>query len=183
MQENFVYKNAVWNAGGYFYGSTEWQESEDDYYIDVVFPLAKEDTERSFSITWEEGYTETFALADLVLEEDLRKAVAPKSIAFNGVAGKMAVGETQQLDLKITKAQLGDVINIRYRLKGGETKNEFISIDPETGIVTALKAGKTANVVEAYPVYKGCEKETLCPYWIRRAKRQKLPRRKLPSQK
>ena len=103
------------------------------------------------------GYTETFALADLVLEEDLRKAVAPKSIAFNGVAGKMAVGETQQLDLKITKAQLGDVINIRYRLKGGETKNEFISIDPETGIVTALKAGKTANVVEAYPVYKGCE--------------------------
>ena len=154
LQENFVYKNAVWNAGGYFYGSTEWQESEDDYYIDVVFPLAKEDTERSFSITWEEGYTETFALADLVLEEDLRKAVAPKSIAFNGVAGKMAVGETQQLDLKITKAQLGDVINIRYRLKGGETKNEFISIDPETGIVTALKAGKTANVVEAYPVYK-----------------------------
>jgi len=154
LDENFVYKNAVWNAGGYFYRSTTWQNSANGYYIDVVFPLAKEDTERSFSITWEEGYTETFALADLVLEEDLRKAVAPKSIAFNGVAGKMAVGETQQLDLKITKAQLGDVINIRYRLKGGETKNEFISIDPETGIVTALKAGKTANVVEAYPVYK-----------------------------
>lgn len=154
LDKNFVYKNAVWNAGGYFYRSTAWRNSADGYYIDVVFPLAKDDTERSFSITWEDGYTETFALADLVLEEDLRKAVAPKSIAFNGVAGKMAVGETQQLDLKITKAQLGDVINIRYRLKGGETKNEFISIDAETGIVTALKAGKTANVVEAYPVYK-----------------------------
>lgn len=156
LQQNFIYKNAVWNAGGYFYNSADWQESENenDIYIDVVFPLTKEDMERSFNITWEEGYTESFTLSGLALEEDLRKAVAPKSIKFNGVAGKMAVGETQQLDVKITKAQLGDVINIRYRIKGGETKNEYISIDPETGIVTALKAGKTATAVEAYPVYK-----------------------------
>ena len=156
LQQNFIYKNAVWNAGGYFYNSADWQESENenDIYIDVVFPLTKEDMERSFNITWEEGYTESFTLSGLALEEDLRKAVAPKSIKFNGVAGKMAVGETQQLDVKITKTQLGDVINIRYHIKGGETKNEYISIDPETGIVTALKAGKTATAVEAYPVYK-----------------------------
>lgn len=160
-KKNFVYKNAVWNAGGYFLGDTDWQagafEGEQRRYIDVVFPLTKEDMERSFQITWEDGYTETFTLADVVLEEDLTKAVAPKSIAFNGVAGKMAVGEKQQLNLKLTKAQLGDVISIRYRIKGGGTKNEYISLDPETGVVTALKAGKTATAVEAYPVYQDAE--------------------------
>lgn len=160
-KENFVYQNAVWKAGGYFLGNIGWQagvfREEQRYYIDVVFPLTKEDKERSFIITWEDGYTETFTLADIVLEEDLTKAVAPKSMAFSGVAGKMAVGEKQQLDLKIKKAQLGDVISIRYRIKGGATKNEYISLDPEKGIVTALRAGKTATVVEAYPVYKNAK--------------------------
>lgn len=150
-KEKFVYQNAVWNAGGYFLNTSEWVNNG---YITVVFPLTKEDTEKSFNITWEDGYTETFTLADIVLEDDFTKAVAPKSLAFNGVSGKMAVGETQQLDLKITKAQLGDVINIRYRIKGGGTKNEYISLDPEKGVVTALMAGKAATVVEAYPVYK-----------------------------
>lgn len=157
-EKKFVYQNAVWNAGGYFLGNAGWQDGafagEQRRYIDVVFPLAKGDTERSFNITWEDGYTETFTLADIVLEEDLTRAVAPKSIAFNGTARKMAVGERQQLDLKITKAQLGDVIAVRYRIKGGETKNEYISLDPETGVVTALKAGRAATVVEAYPVYQ-----------------------------
>ncbi|HBN57400.1 MAG TPA: hypothetical protein DD414_11560 [Lachnospiraceae bacterium] len=152
-KEKFVYQNPVWKAGGYFYGSKEWEND----YIDVVFPLAKGDTGRSFNITWEDGYTDTFTLADIVLEEDLTKAVAPKSIAFNSVLKKMAVGEKQQLNLKITKAQLGDVIAVRYRIKGGETKNEYISVDPETGVVTALKAGKTATIVEAYPVYQDAE--------------------------
>lgn len=157
-KEKFVYRNAVWNAGGYFLGNDDWRgvvrEGEMLQYIDVVFPLTKENKDRSFNITWEDGYTETFTLADIVLEEDLTKAVAPKSIAFNGVSTKMAVGEKQQLNIKITKAQLGDVIAIRYRIKGGDTKNDFISLDPETGVVTALKAGKTATVVEAYPVYQ-----------------------------
>lgn len=157
-KEKFVYRNEIWNAGGYFLNDAGWQEGvyegELRQYIDVVFPLTKEDAERSFHITWEDGYTELFMLADIVPEEDLTKAVAPKSMAFNGVTGKMAVGEKQQLNLKITKAQLGDVIGIRYRIKGGGTKNEYISLDPEDGVVTALKAGKTATAVEAYAVYK-----------------------------
>lgn len=159
-KEKFIYQNAIWNAGGYFLDSKEWRynNERDNYYIDVIFPVTKEDAVRSFNITWEDNYTETFTLADMVLEDDLTKAVAPKSIAFNGVEGKMAVGETQQLDLKLTKAQLGDVISIRYRIKGGGTKNEFISLDSETGIVTALKAGKGAGaVIEAYPVYRDAD--------------------------
>lgn len=161
--EKIVYKNAIWNAGGYFYSNeeAEWRSaynSKDrawEYYIDVVFPLTKDNVDRSFNITWENDYTETFKLADVVLEEDLTRAVAPKSIKFNGVATKMAVGERQQLNLKITKAQLGDVIAVRYRIKGSEeTKNDYISLDPETGVVTGLMAGKVATQIEAYAVYK-----------------------------
>lgn len=153
-KEQFVYQNAVWNAGGFFRSSDTWNKNG---YIDIVFPLTAEDTAKSFCITWEDGYTETFTLADVVLADDFTKAVAPKSMAFHGVVSKMAVGERQQLNLKITKAQLGDVIRIRYRIKGGATKNEYISIDPETGAVTALKAGKEATVIEAYPVYKNAD--------------------------
>lgn len=173
-RKKFVYKNAVWNAGGYFiddpnradmwfplYKKNELGEAVlQYYYIDVVFPLSKTDKERTFEITWEDGYTETFTLdPSIVLEDDLTNAVAPKSIAFNGVNKKMAVGEKQQLDLKITKAQLGDVISIRYRIKGGGTKNDYISLDPETGEVTALKASGTATQIEAYPVCRDAKGE------------------------
>ncbi len=176
---NFIYQNAVWEAGGYFYNDKKVQGNKTNgYYIDVAFPLTKEDVtskdRKSFTIIWENGatveetYAEAFTLGDFVLEEDLTKAVAPKSIKFNGVQTKMAVGETQQLDLKITKAQLGDVIKIRYRLKEdvkkGEvldperdmpTCNEYVSVDPETGVVTALMTGKGASAtIEAYPVYE-----------------------------
>lgn len=181
-EEKFVYQNAVWNAGGYFLGNRNWRtgqfENEQRRYVDVVFPLTKEDAARSFNITWEDGYTETFTLADIVLEEDLTKAVAPKSIKFNGVSTKMAVGEKQQLDLKITKAQLGDVIAVRYRIKGGETKNDYISLDPETGVVTALKAGKTATTVEAYPVYQDA-KGNFVPVLDKRGKEAKAASTKI----
>lgn len=155
-KEHFVYQNAIWNAGGYFLSSDTWNQNR---YIKVVFPLTEEDTAKTFCITWEDGYTETFTLADVVLADDFTKAVAPKSMAFNGVVSKMAVGERQQLNLKITKAQMGDVIRIRYRIKGGATKNEYISLDPETGAVTALRAGKEATVIEAYPVYENADGE------------------------
>lgn len=42
------------------------------------------------------------------------EAVAPKALAFNGVVSKMAVGETQQLDVRVTKAQTGDTVLLGY---------------------------------------------------------------------
>lgn len=159
--KKIVYKTNIENAGGYLL--RDWDSSKS---IDVLFPVVKETDgtikETSFAITWEKDFTETFKLnipADR-LEADLKNAVEPKSLAFNGVTTKMAVGSEQALDVKITKAQLGDIIKINYRLADGTTKNDNISIDPETGVVTALATtdGKPVTVqIEAYPVHRGSD--------------------------
>lgn len=152
----FFFAEAVAKAGGYVLADWTPDQKNGGHYITVLFPVTEEDKVRSFNIIWEEGYTETFQFEGVELEADLTKAVAPKTIKFNGVQAKMAVGETQQLDVKITKRQLGDVIKLQYRIAGtaNETKNQFISVDPDTGIVTALHTEKKATTqIEAYPVY------------------------------
>ncbi len=152
----FFYAEAVAKAGGYVLADWTPDQKNGGHYITVLFPVTEEDKVRSFNIIWEEGYTETFQFEGVELQADLTKAVAPKTIKFNGVQSKMAVGETQQLDVKITKRQLGDVIKLQYRIAGtaNETKNQFISVDPDTGIVTALHTEKKATTqIEAYPVY------------------------------
>lgn len=165
-EKNFIYKNSIIAAGGY---SSNPERDDDNYYIKALFPVETEKDENGkdiikaidpFYITWEDGYTETFQidLTNAVLESNLKNAVAPKSLAFNSVQAKMAVGESQQLDLKITKANLGDVIKINYRAVGNDA--DAISIDPETGIVTALKADKKAVTIEAYPVRLGDDGKT-----------------------
>lgn len=175
-KNNIIFKNSIQAAGGYILNSwkqeavTEWVDDEDgdghekvvecNYFITVLFPVTKDSSGanvpvKPFNITWEDGYSETFQLEvkDAQLDANLKMAVAPKSLAFNGVQAKMAVGETQQLDVKITKAQLGDVIQINYRLAAGSPEG-IISLDPLTGHVTALQASKQAVTVEAYPVYR-----------------------------
>lgn len=165
-----IYKNGVKQAGGYVLN--DWRQVNDrngnfiGHAITVLFPVTVDESGnpvaiKPFAITWEgadgaAAYVERFVLdlTGAALEADLKKAVAPKSLAFNGVNAKMAVGETQQLDVKITKTQLGDIICLNYRLSGGGTQNGTISVDPETGVVTALQESKTAVEVEAYPVYK-----------------------------
>lgn len=175
----FTYKNSIKNADGYVlfdpeiftepFDSTNSQIQVKRYRIKALFPVVRdaetgkiEDPERSFSIAWEEGYTENFKLdlTNAVLESNLREAVAPKSLAFNGVQAKMAVGETQQLDVKITKAQLGDVVQINYRVVDGEG---IAAIDAETGRLTALATKDkkpTAVTVEAYPVCLSADGKT-----------------------
>jgi len=161
--KKIVYKTNIENAGGYLL--RDWDSSKS---IDVLFPVVKTTDGKiaDFAITWEKDFTETFTLnipADR-LEADLKNAVEPKSLSFNGVTTKMAVGSVQSLDVKITKAQLGDIIKINYRLAdgtpNGTTKNDNISIDPETGVVTALATtdGKPVTVqIEAYPVHRGSD--------------------------
>lgn len=172
----FTYKNSIKNAGGYILSeqtvpeySAELKKDIKRYLIKALFPVVRdeesgeiENPKRSFSIAWEEGYTDTFNLdlTNAVLESNLREAVAPKSLAFNGVQAKMAVGETQQLDVKITKVQLGDVVQINYRVVDGEG---IAVIDAETGRLTALatKDNKpTAVTVEAYPVRLSADGKT-----------------------
>lgn len=167
--KRFVFENSIKAANGYVLSNPDIGYDDDTAYgyIDVLFPVAlnsdnkagvpdsdgKVETEPQFTITWEEGYADTFKLnlENAKLESNLKNAVSPKSLAFNGVQTKMAVGEQQQLDVKIKKAQLGDIVRINYRL-ADEKDKDILHIDSETGRVTALKANKGAVTVEAYPV-------------------------------
>ena len=112
----------------------------------VILFNAAEGT-KTFRIRWEDDYVETYVLKfdEAVKLGNLEEAVAPKSLAFNAVEKKMAVGESQQLDVKITKAQMGDIIKLGYK-----SSDESVLKVNENGYVTALKEGK-ANI-EVFPV-------------------------------
>ena len=175
--KQFLYETSIKNAGGYVIGTRRFVEdlSDDDYWkgeyyryrITALFPVERDENgkavnPKSFAITWEKGYTETFTwdLETASLEANLKEAVAPKSIAFNAPAKKMAVGEEQQLDVKIKKMQLGDVIRVNYSITEG---TDYAYVDPETGRITALSKGpgKSASVtVKAYPVRLGEDGKT-----------------------
>jgi len=76
-------------------------------------------------------------------EAEEKETVAPKALAFNGVSSKMAVGETQQLDVRITKEQTNDTILLGY-----SSDNAAVEVS-ESGYVTACSKGN-ANI-EVYP--------------------------------
>lgn len=122
----------------------------------MAFPVTKEDqkTARTFTILWERlngvNYTEAYTvdMSGAPLEDDLRTAVAPKTLAFNGVKTKMAVGETQQLDVKMTKTLNSDVVFLNYEVAAGSEK--YASVTRETGVVTALSKGRAT--INVYPV-------------------------------
>lgn len=142
---NASYKNSIEGekAKGYVLS--------DNYgYIVAAFDASAKD-KKEFDIRWEEGYIEHYVVdfTGAVLMEDLRNAVEPKSIAFNAPDKKMVVGGTQQLDVKLTKKQQSDIIRLMYKTST-EAEKEYLNVNPNTGYVTALKAGK-ANVI-AYPV-------------------------------
>jgi hypothetical protein len=145
--DSFVYKNSIEAAGGFVYE----EDTAGRFY--VLFPV-KDKTDKSFDIIWENGYTETYTIhfVDAVLQDDLTKAVAPKSLSFNSVNTKMAVGDEQQLDVKIKKEQIGDVIHIDYKVTQGDDVISITADDAKktAGYATALKPGKA--VVSAFPV-------------------------------
>lgn len=144
MKNNAVYKNSIEKAGGYVL-------NEGDSYIKVAFDATAPETGdniRTFVIRWEDGYVESFTVdfTDAELESDLTAAVAPKTLAFNAVDSKMFVGECQQLDVKMTKHLVDDIICLNYEVVAGE---DVANVN-KSGYVTALKKG-TATIA-VYPV-------------------------------
>lgn len=150
--KNFVYQNSIESDEGKGYVI---RKAGTNGTIRVAFPVTEDDktAERTFTIVWEELdgeiYKETFKVdfSSAQLEDDLRSAVAPKSLAFNGVNTKMTVGETQQLDVKLTKVLNSDVVYLNYEVTSG---SDVISVTKEAGVVTALKKGSAT--VAVYPV-------------------------------
>lgn len=152
---DIVYENRIERAGGQVL-DTGWEEQEDSVlggvayrpYIIVAFDAAAKGT-AEFEIVWGSGYVEKFRvdMSGCILEADFRAAVAPKSIAFNGVSTKMAVGETQQPDVKLTKVQMRDTILLGY----SSSDESVLKVNEDTGFVTALSASKKAVTVEVFP--------------------------------
>ncbi|MCM1266876.1 MAG: hypothetical protein NC302_03150 [Bacteroidales bacterium] len=106
----------------------------------------------TFSIRWKADHVEKFTILFSKAEAlgDLRNAVAPKSLAFNGALTSMVVGQEQELDVKITKEQMSDVICLGYQVTaGGEGSGGVLHVN-ERGKVTALKEGKAT--VEVFPM-------------------------------
>lgn len=141
--ESPVFENSLKDAKGY-------RLSYNNGKIIVAFEVTEETKTKQepFQVRWEDGFVEEYTVdfTNAVLEADLRKAVAPKSIAFNNPAKKMVIGEKQQLDVKVTKKQLDDIICLRY-----ETDNEDVLSVSDSGAVVAIQAG-SANV-KAIPCY------------------------------
>ncbi len=156
--DRVIYQNSIENAGGYI-DYTDTYDNQKRIY--VIFDAAKvaEDGGKSFEITWEEGFTEQFRVEvpKNLLMQDLQRAVLPKSLAFNGAVAKMAVGEGQQLDLKITKAQMADIICVAY-----ESSDENVLTVSDSGYVTAVHTGKAT--VTAYAAYESGEDGTIQPF-------------------
>lgn len=137
------YVNQIKNVGGYVLDTDSY-----DGEIYVAFPAEKKNAE--FTIQWPgEGHTEKFIvdMSKAVLEANFRAAVAPKSLAFNAVNTKMAVGDVQALDVVMTKVQATDVVKLQYAVTEGK---DVLSVETLTGIATALKPGKAT--VSVFPV-------------------------------
>lgn len=138
VRNDASFENSITKAGGYVLAS-------DSYGVYVAFDAAAKDT-KSFEICWEPGYVEKFTLdfTNAVMMANMEEAVAPKSLALISPAKKMAVGEEQWLDVKITKKEMADVICLGYGVDDGTV----LCVD-ETGHITALKTGKAT--VTVYP--------------------------------
>ncbi len=142
--DNVVYENSIQDKG---YLLSVGVDRNRAVYT-VAFDASRKDRKR-FEIIWENGYKENFVVdfTNCILMDDLSRAVAPKQLAFNGAVSKMVVGESQQLDLKITKKQMSDVICILY-----ESSDESVLEVSERGCVTAVKKGQAT--ITAYPAYE-----------------------------
>jgi hypothetical protein len=140
---NMVYENSISEAGGYSRAN-----KDDSNAIDVEFK-AVQGASYTFTVNWDVDYAETFTvdLASCILEDDMTQAVAPKSLSFNGANSKMAVGESQWLDVKVSKNQIGDIILLGY-----SSDNEAVVKVSDKGYVTALSKG-TASIT-VYPCHK-----------------------------
>lgn len=132
-----LYWNEVEKAGG-----RVMAEHKDSFV--VLFDAAK--GAPTFTVRWEDKYTEDFTLnfTEENLLGNLEDAVAPKSLAFNDAPKKLALGSSQQLDVKITKAQMSDIISLGYK-----SSDDTVLHVNEYGWVTALKRGKADITV--YP--------------------------------
>lgn len=133
--ETALYENSIKNAGGYCV-----RRGNNIY---VIFE-AKAGEKPAFDIRWEDGYVEHFVFdfTEATLLPDLKEAVSPKSLSLISPVKKMAVGSTQQLDVKLAKVQQSDHIHLSYEVD----KTDVLCVT-DTGYITALSPGDATVTV------------------------------------
>ncbi|MDE7186797.1 MAG: Ig-like domain-containing protein [Lachnospiraceae bacterium] len=153
IPDTAMYENEVEKNGGYVVSSYKG----DGYFTILVD--AREGS-RTIKVRWEDKYYETFVLQfdEKQLLGNLLDAVAPKSLFFNAPSKKMAVGSVQQLDVKIKKAQMGDVISLGYK----SSDDKILRVN-ENGQVTALKKGKATITVYAQHLDEKADDNEMVP--------------------
>lgn len=155
--KNHAGKNLIGEIVTYFDNITN-----EDGFTETRYGLrfkynATDKEDLTFSIRWAADYNEDFTILFSKAEVlgNLRDAVAPKSLAFNGALTAMVVGQTQNLDVKITKEQTGDVICLGYEVQNevpaaGNDTGKVMHVS-EHGVATALGVGKAT--VAVYPMH------------------------------
>lgn len=140
-EEYEVYNHANYESSLYAAGAIDVASSAD--YIYALFDASAMDA-KTFSVSWEPGYVENFTLdfANAVLLGDLANAVDAKSMSLISPAKKMVVGDEQQLDVKLTKKQMNDIIALGYTVD-----NADVLCVTSNGYITALKPGKATVTV------------------------------------
>lgn len=132
-------------------GTIITHEDGESNTLTVVFP-AEEAVDKEFYIYWVEGCVEHFVLkfSEAELLPNLKEAVSPKALSFIAPPKKLEVGREKQLDVKVTKQQVGDIICLGYT----SSNPEILTVD-ENGHVYARKPGKASVTVYAATVVNG----------------------------
>ena len=134
--------------------NTAIQIADDYSYIMAILSVddAKALENNQFSVTWgadgKTQITQNISIAfdeNCYIEEIPENSVLPQSIAFNGLATTMYVGQTQNVSTTINKKYEGDKIRLSY----SSSDPSIFTVNRVTGEINALKAGTAKITVEA----------------------------------
>lgn len=131
------------NAGGKFGYKYNAEKNAFDIWIDL-----EQYTEGNLTVKWNEKRTQTirFELSeDCCFEQHREQVQIPKSLAFNGIAKSMVVGQSLMADITITKSYAEDQVKVVY----SSSDTDVISINRLSGVMQALKPGTAVITVAA----------------------------------
>lgn len=94
------------------------------------------------------------SVSDCLMERIPDDAVLPKSIAFNGLATTMYVGQEQNAAVTINRQYVEDTV----RLSFSSSDSSVLSVNRVNGMIRALKPGTATVTVDAVAMVNGVEK-------------------------
>lgn len=134
------------SAGEKFNYEYNSEKNAFDIWIDLEQYM--EDMKGDLTVKWNDNRTQTihFELSeDCCFEQHRDRVQLPKSLAFNGIAKSMVVGQSLMADITITKSYAEDQVKVVY----SSSDTDVISINRLSGVMQALKPGTAVITVAA----------------------------------